>query len=87
VNANLVFGYALLLIGTFAMAGGVAVAMIDALRPPKAPEGLVDDIKSIAEAIAKVLAELAKFKPGMQLMLLGAIIFVGGGYLVSAQPF
>jgi hypothetical protein len=66
MDANLLLGYALLAIGVFAMVSGVAISLIEALRPPAAPEGAAETIKGRLDAIAKVLAELATFRPGMQ---------------------
>ena len=86
MDANLLFGYALLAIGVFAMASGIAISLIDALRPAAAPESVPETIKGLLDAIAKVLAELAKFRPGMQLMLVGLAIFAIGGWVLSAQP-
>ncbi|MGH2406452.1 MAG: hypothetical protein ACRDF7_00040 [Candidatus Limnocylindrales bacterium] len=87
MDTNFLFGYALLLVGVFAMASGVAISLIDAMRPTTAPESAIGDVKGLIEAITKALSELAKFKPGMQLVLVGALIFAGGAYLLTARPF
>lgn len=86
MDANLVVGYALIGLGFIAMAGGIAISVVEALRPRVAAAGVIDDVQGLIEAISKLLVALGKLKGGSQLFVLGLAIFIIGAYLVSAQP-
>lgn len=87
MDANLIVGYTLIVIGLLSMVSGIAISVLEAFRPARTtPSAAIESIKSLLEAVAKLLAELAKFKPGAQLLLIGIAIFVSGVVLIVQQP-
>jgi len=86
MDANLVFGYLLMVLGTIAIAGGIAISIVELLRPRVAAQGLTDDVKSLIEALTKLIQAIGALKGGAQLFVLGLIVFAAGAYLVIQQP-
>jgi hypothetical protein len=86
MDANLIVGYALIGLGFIAMAGGIAISIVEALRPKVPAAGFLDDVKSLIEAISKLLEALGKLKGGSQLFVLGLVVFIGGVYFIVSQP-
>jgi hypothetical protein len=85
VLASNIIGYTLIVLGNVAIAGGIAISVIDMLRGAAA-QGIVGDIKDLITALTKLLAELAKLRPGAQLVVLGIVIFGIGAWVVTAHP-
>jgi hypothetical protein len=86
MDTNLLFGYVLLGLGVVAMAAGIAISLVETMRPTVSTQSLIGDAGNLLEAIAKVLTALGTLKGGTQLFVLGLIAFLVGTYLVAAQP-
>jgi hypothetical protein len=86
VDPNLLFGYVLMGLGVLAMAGRIAIAIVEALRPRTATaNSLIGDIGNVLDAVAKVPQALGKLGGGAQLCVLGTVFFAGGAVVAAKR--
>ncbi|OGO54273.1 MAG: hypothetical protein A2V85_17375 [Chloroflexi bacterium RBG_16_72_14] len=86
MDLNVVVGLLLLGVGTFAIAGGIAISIVEVLRPRPPAVASLDPITNLIKAITGLLDALAKFGPGLQLVILGVALYVVGIYVMAASP-
>jgi hypothetical protein len=84
---NLVIGLLAVLLGTVCVSAGVAVSVVEALRPPQVGAFDVKAITKFGEVLAKVLKEFGKLKAGAQLLVVGLALFGVGLWVLDERPF
>jgi hypothetical protein len=86
--ASFILGCLLSVLGAICIVAGVAIAVVDALRPPAGNlEVTVKDVIKVGEVIRDILRAFGKLKAAAQLLIVGLVLLGGGIALLYAMPF
>lgn len=87
---SLIVGMVAALLGTSCVAAGVAISVVEALRPREAGTAAFPsfgDVSKLGKVVAEILEQFAKLRPAAQLLVVGLALFGVGTWLLASRPF
>jgi hypothetical protein len=84
---SLVVGLVAVLLGAVCISAGVAVSVVEALRPREVGAFDVKVLTKLGEVVAEILKAFGKLTPAAQLLTVGLALLGVGIWLLTARPF